>query len=105
MIPCTCFVQEGQKADQVQSTLKEKLDAFSQRAFNAPAHQTWITIGKGNGFTEAKPSTSSIISFNPDAPVDQETRVELLGEICAIWMEETGCSLNEVVATINNPRP
>lgn len=103
MISCTCFVQEGQKADQIQATLKDKLDAFSQQAFNAPAQQTWITVGAGNGFTEAKPSTSSIVSFQAAAPLEQDKRAELLRELCGIWTAETGCSLDEVVATINDP--
>ncbi|MGD1933363.1 MAG: hypothetical protein ACFB0Z_02455 [Candidatus Phaeomarinobacter sp.] len=104
MIPCTCFIQEGQRADQIQETLKEKLDAFSQRAFNAPAQQMWITVSGGNGFTEAKPSTSSIVSFQSDVPLEQDKRADLLRELCSIWTAETDCSLDEIVATINDPR-
>ena len=103
MIPCMCFIQEGQMATGAQMSLRQKLDAFSRQAFNAPAQQTWIAVSKGNGFTEAKPSTSSLVSFQADAPLDQERRKELLSEICDIWMAETGCSLNEIVASINDP--
>jgi len=103
MISCMCFVQEGQAADQRQATLKEKLDAFSQKAFDAPAQQTWITVAEGNGYTEAKPSTSSIVSFQAATPLDQDRRADLLRELCGIWTAETGCTLDEIVATISDP--
>ncbi|MDW3099690.1 MAG: hypothetical protein R8J41_16455 [Alphaproteobacteria bacterium] len=104
MIPCVCFIQEGQIADHVQATLKAKLDAFAQDTFNQPAQQTWITVGKGDGFTEAKPSTSSIVSVHANSPLDQDKRAELLKDLCDMWVAETGCSLNEIVATINDPQ-
>lgn len=104
MIPCICFFQDGQIDGARRAALTAQLDAFSRRAFDAPANQTWIAVPPGNGFTEAKPSTSSIVTFQADTALDQPTRIRLLERICDIWMAETGCSLNEIVATVTDPQ-
>lgn len=102
-ISCMCMVQESQISPETEAALKSKLTAFSDKAFGAPIEIDWIHVPKGGGFTEAKPSTSSIVSMNANKPLDQETRIALLNDICDFWMAETGCSLEEVVAVIRDP--
>lgn len=103
MIQYTCLVQKGQIPADTEAALRAGLDDFTTRNFNAPAAINWIEIDKGSGFTAAKPSTSSIVSLAAHAPVEQSARVPLLKELCALWTEETGCSLDEVVGVINDP--
>jgi len=103
MVLCTCFVQEGQTADQRSDALISQLSSFSQKELGGDASINWIAVPKGNGFTAAKPSTSAIVSFTAGEAIPQDTRVTLLQEICDLWMAETGCAMDEIVAVINDP--
>ena len=105
MIRCICFVQEGQTPERKTEELERKLSSFSEQAFGAAANVNWVSVSAGNGFTAAQPSTSSIVSMTAEEPIPQEKRVSLLKELCDIWIDETGCSLDEVVAIINDPQP
>ena len=105
MIPCTCIVQDGQISAESEATLRSKLDAFSTKAFGSSAEINWVTVPAAGGFTASKPSTSSIVSIRPSAPIDQETRATLLHELCGIWTAETGQTLNEIVGVISDPKP
>ena len=104
MIRCMCLVQEGQTPDNMRDVIIEKLNAFSQSSFNESAEVYWHAIPPGSGYTAAKLSTSSIVSVTAPQPLTQGERVPLLNEICDLWMNETGCSINEVVASVNDPR-
>ncbi len=104
MVRFLCLVQEGQTPDALREKLVENLNTFSQTSFGEQADVYWQTVSQGSGYTAAKPSTSSIVSVTAPRPLTQEERVPLLQEICEIWMNETGCSINEVVASIIDPR-
>lgn len=104
MIPCMCLVQEGQINERVASTLKSKLEDFAQKTFNAPASVNWLVVGRGNGFTEAKPSTTSLVSFQSNQALSKEDRTAMLEGICDLWMAETGCSIAEIVASVSDPQ-
>ena len=103
MTQCLCLVQEGQISSEVALKLKQRLSSLSERAFGVPAEFQWQEVAKGNGFTASKPSTSSIVSMTAPYTVPQAERVEYLSQICAIWMKETNCSLDEIVAAVNDP--
>ena len=103
MIPCVCLVQENQIPDERQDQIRPALSAFTSRAFGEPAEIRWSTVARGNGFTAAAPSTSSIVSLTAPQPLDQTKRAELLRALCDLWMGATDCSLNEIVAVINDP--
>ncbi len=104
MVRCVCLVQEGQTPQSKQAALQQKLNAFSERAFGKEADITWTAVPAGSGFTAAGPSTSSVVSFTAEQPVGQEQRVSLLKDLCDLWTGETGCSVNEIVAVINDPQ-
>lgn len=103
MIDCTCIVQADQISAETQAALRNSLDEFTTRNFDAPAAINWVEIDKGSGFTATKPSTSSIVSLAGPSPLEQSTRISLLEELCAVWSRETGCTLNEIVGVINDP--
>jgi len=105
MTPCLCLVQEGQIPDEVQASIRNALSALSERAFGHPAEFSWREVRSGSGFTAAKPSTASIVSLVAHKALSQSERVPLLEEVCDIWMRETNCSIDEVVASINDPAP
>ena len=104
MVRCMCIVQEDQGPAQRQTDMRRLLNDFSERAFGAPADIHWIEVPKTNGYTAGGPSTSSIVSLTAVEPVAQETRTDLLHELCAAWADATGCSLDEVVGIINDPQ-
>ena len=104
MIPVMCIVQEGQIPHHTQRGLKAQIDAFTQRAFSAPADIDWIVVPKGSGFTAAEPSTTVIASLHANRPLPEAERISLLKELGEICMSETGLSANEVVTSIRNPK-
>ena len=103
MIPCRCLVQAGQIPDSRQMALESLLNDFSERVFGQSANISWVPIAAGSGFTASKPSTSSVVAITAPEPLEQSRRASLLSEICDLWMAETGCSLNEIVAVISDP--
>ncbi len=104
MTRCVCLVQEGQTPDERKTILGGLLNTYSERAFGEGADINWVTVPAGSGFTAAQPSTSSIVSFTAPQAVEQGVRTSLLTDLCDLWMDETGCSLDEIVAVINDPR-
>ena len=64
MINCTCIVQAGQMPDQNKEKLQSVLSSFSSESFAEGAQIAWIPVPAGSGFTEGKPSSSSIVSIN-----------------------------------------
>lgn len=103
MIRSTCLVQAGQISAETEAALRAGLDAFTQRAFGAPADIGWTAIPQGGGFTARKPSTTSVVAIRADAPLEQKRREALLNELCDLWIRETNCSHDEVVGVISDP--
>jgi len=103
MIHSTCLVQAGQISGETEAALRNQLAEFAQRAFAAPAQINWIVVPVGSGFTAGKPSTSSVVSMRSTAPLEQTTREALLRELSDVWMAETNCSHDELVAVISDP--
>ena len=104
MISCTCIVQEGQTPDQNKGGLQAVLNGFTDAAFGENAQIAWIPVGQGNGFTEGKPSTSSVVSMTANKPLEADQRETLLRELVGLWTQETGCTVDEVVAVIADPQ-
>lgn len=103
MIPVMCIVQEGQLPTAAADGLKSRISDFTQRVFSAPADIDWIVVPKGSGFTAAGPSASVIASLPANRPLCQSERRQLLKELVAICMAQTGQSAHEIVASIRNP--
>ncbi|NKC01249.1 MAG: hypothetical protein GKR90_22510 [Pseudomonadales bacterium] len=104
MISCTCVVQEGQTPDVQKKSITRLLNRFSSDAFGEEALITWIPVAPGNGFTAAKPSSSSVISVIANEPLSPERRESLLRKLAHLWSAETGCTLDEVVAVLADPQ-
>lgn len=103
MIPVMCLVQEGQIAPSVGEQLRSSLSALSQKTLGVDAAISWLEVKAGNGFTEAKPSTSSLVSMLANRPLAQAERVRIMQDICDVWMAATDCSINEIVAAVRDP--
>ncbi len=103
MINCMCVIQEGQAADQARAVLANKLSAFAQENLGEALQINWAPVAPGNGFTAGQPSTSSVVALTANQPVDQARREQLLRELVSMWSDETGCSVDEVVAVVSDP--
>ena len=103
MINCTCFVQAGQQPDLQKTELHGLLNRFTTTAFDAEAQVAWIPVPKGSGFTAGQPSTSSVVSMTASEPLSPARREALLRQFVALRTDETGCSVDEVVAVISDP--
>ena len=103
MIRATCLVQENQISDEQESALRKDMEEFVQSSFYESAEINWIVVPKNSGFTAGVPSTSVIVSVRSNVILDKQRRVDLLKELCDIWMTETGLSINEVVGVITDP--
>lgn len=103
MIICTCLVQAGRIDTDVEAALRRRLDAFTRQAFGSPAAINWTTVPEAHGFTAGVPSTASVVSIRAPARLEQLHRVELLDALSELWMEETACGLDELVAVVADP--
>ena len=105
MIHCICMVQDGQISTDQEITLLRDTADFASRHFGDAPEFNWVTVGQGNGFTEAKPSNSVIVSMNADRSLAPSSREPLLRELCEIWERGADLSPNEVVTVIRDPQP
>ena len=104
MINCTCMVQEGQISLDQEAVLRRDTAGFASKHFGGEPEFHWVTIAKGDGFTEAKPSNSVIVSMNADRSLAPAMREPLLRELCEIWERGSGLSPDEVVTVISDPK-
>ena len=105
MVMFRCLIQAGQIDDAQREKLNGHLTEAARELCaqaNEPVPITWVEVAEGFGFTAGKPSRSSVVvSAIPDE-TPQEDRVVFMKRICDAWSQETGCSINDVVATAVN---
>lgn len=104
MIPTMCMVQSGQVPADFQAQLREDMEGFARRSFGASPEIRWIEVPERSGFTAGLASTSILVSMQSSKPLEAPRRVELLKELCDIWIKRTGKSMNEVVCVISDPK-
>ena len=103
MIPILSFVQEGQLEPHLLSVLESGLSDICQSAFGAEAFIHWVEVKDGNGFSGAEPSKASLVRIQSNLNLAQEDRVQVMHQVCDLWIEKTGCSINEIVAAVGDP--
>ncbi len=103
MIHCTCMVQTGQISETQQAELRAETSAFAKRHFGMAPSIQWVEVPEDSGFTEAKPSTSVLVSMNADRALAPSEREPLLRELGDIWIEHANRGPNEVVTVISDP--
>lgn len=103
MVNCICFVQEGQSPDLHRGEIQSVLNTFTAASFGENAQISWFQVAAGNGFTAGKPSTSSVVSITSNERLNPERRESLLRKLVTLWTENTGCSVDEIVAVISDP--
>ena len=98
----SCIIQEGQVADQKTDALEAGLRQLGQEFFGdepADVQINWVRQAQGWAWTAGEPSTASIVVRSVPVGFDNDKREAYLHAVCNLWVETTGCSINEVVAT------
>jgi len=104
-----CMIQEGQEAERRKDALADGLREIAQRTFGEHPDEVeiqWDSLPKGFAWTGGEPSTSSIVVRSVPVGFDNDEREVLLRSMCDLWIETTGCTINEIVATaFDGPLP
>ena len=104
MIPTMCLVQAGQVSAEQEARLRNEMESFAQRSFAASSTMNWVEVPKNSGFTAGQPSTSILVSMQSNRQLEKAERIELLKELCDLWIAHTGRSSDEVVGVIADPQ-
>ncbi|MEM9200293.1 MAG: hypothetical protein AAGC53_01475 [Actinomycetota bacterium] len=100
-----CIVQEASPAEQRQVALEARLKAHAAEHGVGEATVSWTVAADGYMFTEAKPSTSSIIACLIPGPTTLDQRESFMRGVCDLWSAETGCTDHEIVVSITETGP
>ena len=102
MAQYACIVQEGQAPDQLREKLEEGLQRIGQEFFGdrpGDVEIRWSPVAKGWAWTAGELSTSSLVVRSVPVGYDNDEREQFLRSVCDLWVETTGCSINEIVVT------
>ncbi|MEM9173911.1 MAG: hypothetical protein AAGC67_01655 [Myxococcota bacterium] len=97
-----CIIQEGQAADRETEALESGLRRLGREFFEDEPDEIgirWTRHAPGWAWTAGEPSTSSIVVRSVPVGFDNDRREAYLHAVVDLWVETTGCSVNEVVAT------
>lgn len=98
----SCIIQEGQAADRKTDALEAGLKRIGRAFFGDDPDEVgirWTRQPKGWAWTAGRPSTSSIVVRSVPVGYDDAEREKFLRAVCDLWVETTGCSIDEIVAT------
>ncbi len=98
----SCIIQEGQAADRSIDALEAGLRRLAREHFGDDPDDVsirWTRQRPGWAWTADEPSTSSIVVRSVPVGYDDAERETFLRAVCDLWVDTTGCSINEVVAT------
>ena len=102
MIEFVCIVQEGAFPDDLRPRLASELARISTSIMGGDPDDVdveFMEIPHGFGFRGGELSTTSLVRGQVPAGCLQDTRVELLTQICDMWCEVTGCTVHELVVS------
>ena len=97
-----CIIQEGQEAERQKEVLSEGLKRLGQEAFGDDPDQTeidWRVLKRDFAWTAGEPSTSSLVMRSVPVGLPNERREPFLRSVGELFVEHTGCHINEVVIT------
>ena len=107
MISFNCRVQEGAIPEDLHPTLSSELARISADVLGGSPDSVAVkyeVIAHGFGFRGGEVSTTSSVRGLLAEPLDQETRVVLLQQLCDMWCKVTGCSIHEVIVSARDPQ-
>jgi hypothetical protein len=96
-----CLVQHGAVSGAVRERLEAGLSELAGREFPQRGATTfaWMEIAPGCGFTAGEPSQAAIAATTVPAGTAREARARFLSGVCELWVRETGCHIDDIVAS------
>ena len=96
-----CLVQQGAVTPAMRERLEAGLSQLVSREFpqRGGASFAWMEIAPGCGFTAGEPSQAAIAATTVPVGTTREGRARFLGGVCELWVRETGCHIDDIVAS------
>ena len=97
-----CTMQEGQIGEETRATLAAGLQQITQDVLGESPDDVPVTfsdIPSGFGFRGGEPSTTSLVRGSIVGGVTQDVREDLMRRICDMWMEISGCTVDDLVVS------
>ena len=97
-----CIVQQGQEAERRRDALEQGLRRIARDCFGddpAAVEFRWTAMPEGMAWTAGEPSRSSIVVRSVPVGFDDARREAFMKSVCDLWIETTGCSIEEIVVT------
>jgi hypothetical protein len=96
-----CLVQQGSVTPAMRARLEAGLSLLASREFPGRAAPSfaWMEIAPGCGFTAGEPSQAAIAAATVPAGTARESRTCFLTGVCDLWVRETGCHIDDIVAS------
>jgi hypothetical protein len=97
-----CLVQQGAAAGPVRTRLEAGLTQLAAQQFPGSGEAcsfVWMEVAAGCGFTAGQPTTAAIAAATVPTGTNNEVRSRFLGGLCDLWVRETGCSVDDILAT------
>ena len=97
-----CTMQEGQIPEETRELLADGLRRVSEEVLGESADDVPVSfrdIPTGFGFRGGDPSTTSLVNGSIVGGVPQDVREDLMRRICDMWMEISGCTVDELVVS------
>lgn len=107
MITFNCTIQAGIVPHQIRPQLASELARISTSFVGGNPDDVlvnWIEIPYGYGFRGGRISTTSAVRGEIPPGLQQETRIELMKAIQDMWMDQTGCTTDELVVSARDRR-
>ena len=107
MINYNCIVQEGVVPDELRMKLAAEIRRISASVLSIAEDDIevgYYEVRNGFGFRGGEVSTTSTVRGQLTEPIDQETRVDLMTQILNMWVAETGCEIDELLASARDPQ-
>ena len=97
-----CTMQEGQIDEATRETLAAGLQQITQDVLGELPDDVPVAfsdIPSGFGFRGGEPSTTSLVRGSIVGGVTQDVREDLMRRICDMWMEISGCTVDDLVVS------
>lgn len=102
------MVQQGIVSDAQRGTLTGLLPDLVERHLRTPPtpdRVAWNEIPATYGYTAGKQSRSSVVQIDAPAATDQAVREALMNDVCNLWIDVTGCTINEIIVIVADHEP
>ncbi|MCY3567773.1 MAG: hypothetical protein OXH38_04060 [Chloroflexi bacterium] len=101
----SCTMQEGQVGEDTRALLADGLRRVTREVLGEQTDDPPVQfsdIPSGFGFRGGEPSTTSLVRGSVVGGVTQEVREEIMRGICDMWMEISGCTVDELVVSVRD---